>query len=161
MIKRDSLSLLSCLPLMVLMAWQGGSCKSTKTNNHATPNDNHSMNSNSTPTQSSEVKGNWGGQGIAIQLSDGGGEISFDCAHGRITEKIVLDSQGHFSARGGYVQEHPGPIRVEQDPKEEAATYKGSVSGDTMTLSVIISASQTIGPYTLTRGSQGRIRRCA
>jgi len=161
MIKRDSLSLFSCVPLMALMFWQGSSCNSTKANKNPAPNDNHSMNRNSSPSQSSNVKGTWGAQGIAMEVSDNGAEIGYDCAHGTITEKIVLDAQGRFSARGLHVREHAGPIRADEEQKGQPATYRGSVSGDTMNLTVILSASnETVGTFTLTHGKSGRLRRC-
>ncbi|HXM36996.1 MAG TPA: hypothetical protein VN920_17495 [Pyrinomonadaceae bacterium] len=160
MIKRGSLSLFSCVPLMVLMFWQGSSCNSTKANRNSAPSDNHSMNNNST-RQSSNVNGTWGAQGIAMEVTDNGAEISYDCAHGSITEKIVPDAQGHFSARGLHVREHPGPIRRDEDRRGQPATYRGSVSGDTMTLTVILSDSkETVGAFTLTYGKSGRVRRC-
>ena len=162
MIKRDSLSLFSCVPLLVLMFWQGSSCNSTKVNRNSARNDNHSLNRNSTPAQRSDVKGTWGAQGIVMEVTDNGAEIGYDCAHGSITEKIVLDAQGRFSARGRHVTEHPGPIRVGEEQKEQAATYGGSVSGDTMTLRVILSDSnETVGTFTLTHGKSGRLRRCS
>ena len=160
MIKRDSLSLFSCVPLMVLMFWQGSSCNSTKANKNSAPNDNHSMSNNST-RQSSDLKGTWGAQGISMEVTGNGAEIGYDCAHGSITEKIVLDGQGRFSARGRHVREHPGPTREGEDRSGQPATYRGSVNGDTMNLTVILSDSnETVGTFTLTQGKSGRIRRC-
>ena len=160
MIERDSLGLFSCVPLMVLMFWQGSSCNSTKANKNSPRNDNHSMNSNST-RQGSDLNGPWGAQGISMEVTDSGAEIRYDCAHGSITEKIVLDGQGHFSARGRHVTQHPGPTRDDEDQNGKPATYRGSVTGNTMNLTVVLSDSNdTVGTYTLTRGSGGRIRRC-
>ena len=161
MIKRDSLSLLSCLPLLVMIFWQGSSCNSTKANKTSARNDNHSMNSNSKPPQRSAATGGWGAQGIAMQVSDTGAEISYACAHGTITEKIVLDDRGNFSVHGRHVQERPGPTRIDDDQNGKPATYRGSVTGDTMSLTVILSDSnETVGTFTLTHGKSGRIMRC-
>src|SRR6266513_3205099 len=111
MMKRDSVSLFLCVPLMFLLFWQGASCKSTKANKTSTANENHSMNTNSSLPQGSNVKGTWGGQGISMEVTDGGAEINYDCAHGSIADKIVLDSQGHVSARGRHARILPGPTR--------------------------------------------------
>ena len=112
--------------------------------------------------QSSNVKGTWGAQGIAMEVTDNGAEIGYDCAHGSITEKIVLDGQGHFSARGRHVREHPGPTRIDEDQNGQPATYRGAVNGDTMNLTVTLTDSnETVGTFTLTRGRGGRLRRCA
>lgn len=161
MIKSDSLSLFSCVPLMVLMFWQGSSCNSTKAKKNSARNGNHSMNGNSTPSQSSDLKGTWGAQGIVMEISEKGAEVSYDCAYGSITEKIVLDGRGHFSAHGLHVTERPGAIRVGDEQKSRPATYRGSVSGDTMKLTVTLSDSnETVGTFTLTHGKSGRLRRC-
>ena len=161
MIQVNSLSVMLCLSL-ALTLWQGSSCHSSNLNKNgnSTRSESRSMNNNST-AQRSEVKGTWGAQGIAMEVSDNGAEIGYDCAHGSITEKIVPDAQGRFSARGLHVREHAGPIRADEDQKGQPATYRGSVSGDTMSLTVILSDSnETIGTFTLTHGKSGRLRRC-
>jgi hypothetical protein len=161
MIQVNSLSALFCLPV-ALVLWQSSSCHSSNLNKNgnSTRNDNHSMNSNST-RQGSEVNGLWGAQGISMEVTDSGSEISYDCAHGSITEKIVLDGRGNFSVRGRHVREHPGPVRNGEEQNGQPATYRGSVSGDTMSLTVILSDSkETVGSFTLTHGSSGRLRRC-
>jgi hypothetical protein len=96
-----------------------------------------------------------------MEVSDSGAEISYDCAHGSITEKIVLDAEGHFSARGRHLRERPGPIRVGDDRSGQAASYRGTVTGDTMNLTVTLTDSrETVGTFTLTHGKPGRLRRC-
>lgn len=163
MIQVNSLSVMLCLSL-ALTLWQGSSCHSSNLNKNgnSTRSESRSMNNNNNSTaQRSEVKGTWGASGIAMEVNDSGAEIGYDCAHGSITEKIVLDAQGRFSARGLHVKEHPGPIRVDEDQKGQPATYRGSVSGDTMNLTVILSDSnETVGTFTLSHGKSGRIRRC-
>jgi hypothetical protein len=161
MIKTGSLSLFSCLPLVALLFWQGSSCHSTKSNQSSAANNNHSMNSNSTPSPKVAAKGAWGAQGIVMEVTDNGAEISYDCAKGSITEKIALDDKGHFSVRGRHKGGHPGPTREDEDQSGQPATYRGSISGDTMTLTVTLSDSkETIGTFTLKHGSPGRLRRC-
>ncbi len=50
------------------------------------------MNANtSTSSQSRDLRGTWGGQSIAMEVTDAGATIEYDCAHGRITEKIAPD----------------------------------------------------------------------
>jgi len=68
MIKRDSLSLLSCVPLMVLILWQGSSCHSTRANKNSPRNENHSMNTNAPAPQSASLKGVWGAQGVSMEV---------------------------------------------------------------------------------------------
>lgn len=162
MIQVNSLSVMLCLSL-ALTLWQGSSCHSSNSNKTgvSTGNENHSMNNKNSTAQRSEVKGTWGGSGIAMEATDNGAEIGYDCAHGSITEKIVLDAQGRFSVSGRHVRERPGPIRVGDEQKGQPATYRGTVNGDTMNLTVILSdTDETVGTYTLTQGRSGRIRRC-
>ena len=103
----------------------------------------------------------WGGQGISLQINDKGAEIEYDCAHGTITEKIVPDGGAKFAVKGRHVRERGGPIRADQDDSGQPAIYRGSIDGDTMTLTVTLSESdEKVGTYTLTRGKVGRIRKC-
>src|SRR6185295_11576521 len=39
--------------------------------------------------------GNWGGQGVRLDVTRGEVTLEFDCAHGSI-EKILLDKRGSF-----------------------------------------------------------------
>jgi hypothetical protein len=107
-----------------------------------------------------DVEGLWGGQHISMEVTDDGATIQYDCGHGKITEKIVPDRRGKFSVKGVHVRERGGPVRQGED-HEEAASYVGSIKGDTMTLTVkLTEARDTLGTFTLTRGKAGRLVRC-
>ena len=162
MIKKEVLGAVFCLPLATMMLWQGSSCKSTKANLNSARSDNQSMSNNSTRQNTTDLKGTWGGDHISMNVTDNGAEINYDCAHGSITEKIVPDGQGNFVVKGLHVRERPGPVRKDDDLTGKPATYRGSVDGDTMKLTVTLSGSEeTVGSFTLTRGSSGRVRKCA
>lgn len=105
------------------------------------------------------VKGNWGGDQVSLNVSDDGGAIEFACAHGKITEPMVTDSNGKFSVKGTFVRERGGPTR-EGDEKGDEVTYSGSVQSETMTLKVVNSSGDTIGDFTLVRGKSVRLRKC-
>lgn len=159
MIKTDSLSVVLCLPL-IIMSWQGASCSSTKNFNR---NGNRSANVDTVVRKQGgpDLKGVWGGDHISMEVSDGGAEINYDCAHGNITERIVVDRDGQFTAKGTHSREHPGPIR-EGENSTEPATYSGKIDGDLMNLTVTLTRSQeSVGTFTLTRGKSGRVRKCA
>lgn len=172
MIERNLLGALFCLPL-ALVLWQGSSCHS----NHANANSNSArddrlsananansakVNNNSKTTQApADLTGIWGGDHISMEVTESGASINYDCAHGTISEKIVPDRDGHFAAQGSHVREHPGPVRLGEDATGQATTYRGSVDGDTMQLTVILSKSnETVGTFTLTHGKNGRVRKC-
>jgi hypothetical protein len=107
------------------------------------------------------ANGVWGGQGISLEINDGGAEINYDCAHGTINGKITPDREGKFVAKGLHAREHGGPVREEEKENGQAATYQGSIDGETMQLTVTLSATkENLGTYALTRGKSGRIRKC-
>lgn len=105
--------------------------------------------------------GPWGGIGIAMEVTDSGARIEFDCAHGTISEPIFLDSEERFDVKGLNFREHGGPIREGEESKGEPVRYVGQVTGDSMTLTIKPEGSDTaIGSYKLLRGKTGRIRKC-
>ena len=105
--------------------------------------------------------GQWGGTGINLIVGGDSSEIGYDCASGEITEKLKIDGSGNFRASGVHIRRRPGPEREDDPPARQPATYTGHVSGDTMSLKVVLSADgTTIGNYQLERGKIGRLRRC-
>lgn len=105
--------------------------------------------------------GVWGGNHVNLEVTDESAMLEFDCAHGSINQPILLDERGRFDAKGTYVAEGHGPARQGAEPESAAARYYGSVSGDTMTLTVELSgASGMKSSYTLTSGRQGKLWKC-
>ena len=103
----------------------------------------------------------WGGEHVRIEFNDGEAKVEFDCAHGTITDPLKPDSEGRFALNGSYVREGPGPIRLKFPRVSQPARYSGTIKGDEMSLSVTLNnTSQEIGTFTLTRGSEGLIRKC-
>ncbi len=107
------------------------------------------------------ASGVWGGEHVRMNVRADGASIEYDCAHGTIDETLELDAEGRFDAKGTHVREGPGPIRVGKLPPSRPARYTGRVSGDEMSLTLTLTdTSQVVGTYTLTRGSEGFIRKC-
>jgi len=105
--------------------------------------------------------GPWGALGIAMDVTESGARIEFDCAHGTIGEPILVDSEGRFDVKGLHFREHGGPIREGEESKGEPVRYVGQVTGDSMTLTIKSEGSDTaIGSYTLVHGKSGRLRKC-
>ena len=119
------------------------------------------MNANaSTPSPSRDLRGQWGGEHIAMEVTDAGATIEYDCAHGRITEKIAPDAEGKFEAKGVHTRERGGPVREGEDDGQPAI-YRGSIKDQTMTLTVeLTDNTESAGTFTLTQGKTGRIRKC-
>jgi hypothetical protein len=61
--------------------------------------------------------GVWGGTGAALEVTDQGGRIEFDCAHGVLEEVLDTDSAGEFRAAGTYAAERPGAQREDDPPR--------------------------------------------
>lgn len=103
----------------------------------------------------------WGGEHVRIEFNDGEARVEFDCAHGTITDLLKTDSEGRFSLNGTYVREGPGPIRLKAPRVSQPARYSGTIKGEEMSLTLTLTnTSQEIGTFTLTRGSEGLIRKC-
>ena len=154
---------------------QDNSCRGKTTNSNsaaragASPSAANAMTPDSTKTRPSttpttsaqrQLSGLWGGMHVTLESSEGGATLEFDCATGTIREPIVLDSAGHFDVAGSYNREGPGPVRqgVQTD---SSARYSGTVTGETMTLAVRLEGtSEPLLNLSLTRGKQGKIRKC-
>ncbi|MBD0370067.1 MAG: hypothetical protein ICV60_04480 [Pyrinomonadaceae bacterium] len=110
-----------------------------------------------TEDNSSIPAGIWGGEHIRLQITDKGAKVEFDCAHGTIDAPVVLNSKGRFDVGGGFVPERSRREEANNRP----ARYAGEVDDDTMTLTVTLTdSSEKVGPFTLNRGSQGRLFKC-
>jgi len=105
--------------------------------------------------------GEWGGEHISFDVTDGGGSIEFDCASGTIDRPITLDSEGKFDVEGKYITEHAGPVRDDEEGNGRTARYLGRVQEKVLTLTVTLKETDaTIGTFTLTQGSHGRVMKC-
>jgi hypothetical protein len=87
--------------------------------------------------------------------------VELDAAHGSTEGPLTLDAQGRFEANGTLVRERPGPARIgDEDAVGEPARYRGTLEGDTLTLTVTLTRPGTvIGPLTAKRGSPARLRK--
>lgn len=152
--------------LIAVMLLQGNSCKNSSVQNNSTnttvsSNQPKSSNVNSSPNPRALPNEIWGGTGISLEVTSDGGKLDYDCAHGTITEKIVLDHEEEFIVKGFHAKEHGGPVRENEDTAGQPAIYRGSISGDSMSLKVTLTdTDETVGTFALTRGKTGRVRKC-
>ena len=161
MITNNLLGALLCLVLTAVMFSQGSSCSNSKMRNDSDNSGNQAQNSNPSQKGSDSLVGLWGGDHISLEVAGSGATLDYDCAHGTITQKIIPDQSGKFEVKGFHMREHPGPTRQGEAADGEPATYKGSLNDKTMTLTVTLNKSdETVGPFTLTYGKMGRIRKC-
>jgi hypothetical protein len=105
--------------------------------------------------------GVWGGDHVSLTVTDAASHAELDCAHGEIPNQWVVDARHAFSVRGTFVREHGGPIRIDEVPDAHPADYVGSLTADTMVLTVQLSDTKdVIGTFTLIRGASGRVVKC-
>ena|SRR5215467_13355360 len=119
----------------------------------------HSANFACNKSVPSNAAGSWGGEHVFLQVSDNGGRLELDCAHGEISGPVTLDKKGNFDVPGTFSPEHGGPIRKDENTTAQTARYTGHIDGDTMTLK-IVRGEQESGPFTLTRNAQPRLTKC-
>jgi hypothetical protein len=111
------------------------------------------------PNGGAPVIGAWGATHAALTLTDTGGSIEYDCAHGALRSPVRPDAGGRFAIDGVHVREHGGPVRIGEVPDSLPARYVGRVSGNRMTLSVLV-GPDTLGPFELRRGAEPRLFKC-
>ncbi len=107
------------------------------------------------------AEGEWGGEGIALQVRESGATAEFDCAHGQITVPFTRDGQGRFALAGTLTLEHGGPIREGEPPDVHPARYSGQILGTWMKLQVQnLDSGVVSGPYSLRRDAPPQLRKC-
>lgn len=102
--------------------------------------------------------GVWGATGVRLEVDQATAAIEFDCAHGTLEGPLALDRVHRFATTGTFVRERPGPVPVEGVTPEDAQ-FSGQMDGDQLTLTVRV-GDEELGPFTLTHGRQGRLRKC-
>jgi hypothetical protein len=113
------------------------------------------------PLGSAELAGPWGGEHIALVVSESGATIEYDCARGTIDVPLRAVASGRFTASGTHIREHGGPVHEGEVPDVHPAEYTGLVRGDRMTLTVReTDTDTTIGTFTLRRGVDARVFKC-
>jgi len=113
----------------------------------------------SVPSAGAPVTGQWGGAHIGLTLDASGGQIVYDCAAGTIGP-VVPDSAGRFKTSGTHTPGHGGPVREGEVIPTHAATFAGTVRGETMTLEGRVDNDVELGPFTLRRGADAGVFRC-
>jgi hypothetical protein len=105
--------------------------------------------------------GPWGGPHIGIQVEADRASVEFDCAHGSMEQSIAPDNQGHFDVTGFYVQEHGGPILLDEPPDIHPARYTGHVYRKTMSITVTLTDTmEIVGRFTLFFGQSPYVTKC-
>jgi len=103
--------------------------------------------------------GVWGGEHINMKVGAKSAAIEYDCASGAINGPLDVGRDGSFNLRGVHRMERGGPVRADEKPNEQPATYTGSIKGNTMTLTVKVAGSDD-DTFTLEKGKPGELFKC-
>jgi hypothetical protein len=121
------------------------------------------------------MAGEWGGRRVSLTVTETGASIEYDCAHGTIDERVILDAEGRFDVRGTHEDESGGTLPATSVLEESgspggakgagahrrAARYTGRVEGRTLSLTVTLDESaQAFGTFSLTHGATARLYKC-
>ena len=105
--------------------------------------------------------GVWGGQHIRFEVTEGGANVEYDCAHGTVEGKIVVDARGRFSVYGLHYEEHGGPTRPGDDANGYRVRLSGRVGGSLMKLTVTRPGTrQLVGTFALARDREAAVFKC-
>jgi len=104
-------------------------------------------------------KGEWGGEHVRLTVEDGGAQVEFDCAHGRLDEPLALDQSGRFDVKGSLAGEG-GPIRKDDTESARPARYRGETDGQHMSLEVTLEGGESAGTFSLARGGRAKLVKC-
>jgi len=105
--------------------------------------------------------GLWGGEHISLEVTERGASVEYDCAHGTIDVKIVLDRRGRFNVPGTHVEERGGPVRENERLNSYPVRFTGRISGKKMGLTVTRSdTKKIIGSFTLVHGQEPLLVKC-
>ena len=105
--------------------------------------------------------GVWGGTHIRFEVTETGASVEYDCAHGTVEGKIVVDSQGRFNVYGLHYEEHGGPVRPGDDASGYRVRLSGRVGGSLMKLTVTRAGTRKIiGTYSLARDREPFLVKC-
>jgi hypothetical protein len=149
-----------CAGLLVTVLSQSGSCNGSSQQAQGAKNSNAAFVNSRMNANLLSPNETWGGEHVRLVTKPGGGELEFDCAHGDLTEDLKPDAQGNFDIAGTFAREG-GPTRSDDKSNGRAVRYVGRITQNSMTLQITFKDSnETSETFTLTRGSEGRLRKC-
>lgn len=107
------------------------------------------------------MPGVWGGEHIRFEVTETGAKVEYDCAHGTVEGKIVVDAQGRFNVYGLHYEEHGGPVRPGDDASGYRVRLSGRVGGSLLKLTVTRAGTRkVVGTFDLARDREPLIVKC-
>jgi hypothetical protein len=103
--------------------------------------------------------GSWGDDHVVLTVTDNGGRVEFDCAHGTLDHPLRLDDRGRFSVAGTFVP-NGGPVRTGEDSRSRPARYQGRLDRQKLEFTVTVEGQTGQGPFTVTLGKSPKLTKC-
>ena len=149
-----------CAVVLVTMLSQSGPCSGSSQQAESAKKSNAASVNSRMNTNLGNPDETWGGDHVRLVTKPGGGDLEFDCARGDLTEELKPDADGNFDIAGTFSREG-GPTRSDEKSNGRAVRYVGRISQNSMTFQIIFKDSnEKSETFTLTRGSEGRLRKC-
>ncbi len=105
--------------------------------------------------------GVWGGEHIRFEVTETGASVEYDCAHGTVEGKIVVDARGRFGVYGMHYEERGGPVRLGAREEGYRVRLSGAVGGSLMKLTVTRARTRkVIGTFSLARDREADLVKC-
>jgi hypothetical protein len=105
--------------------------------------------------------GVWGGEHIRFEVTERGADVEYDCAHGTVEGRIVVDRRGRFSVSGMHYEEHGGPSRPGGDAAGYRVRLSGVVGGSLLKLTVTRAGTRrVVGRFSLARDREANVVKC-
>jgi hypothetical protein len=102
--------------------------------------------------------GAWGGDHVLLTVTDNGGRVEFNCAHGTLDHPLRLDDAGRFNVVGTFAPEHAGPVLQPEDNRP--ARYAGRIDRDKIEFTVTLEGQTGRGPYTVALAKKPKLQKC-
>lgn len=107
------------------------------------------------------VPGVWGGEHIRFEVTGRGANVEYDCAHGTVGGKIVVNAEGRFDVSGLHYEEHGGPVRAGGEAPGYRVRLRGRVGGSLMKLTVTrADTREAVGTFDLARDREPMLVKC-
>ena len=107
------------------------------------------------------TQGVWGGEHIRFEVTERGANVEYDCAHGTVEGRIVVDRRGRFSVKGMHYEEHGGPSRAGEEEVAYPVRLSGVVGGSLMKLTVTRAGTRrVVGTFSLARDREANLVKC-
>ncbi|WP_310498724.1 hypothetical protein [Sandarakinorhabdus sp.] len=113
------------------------------------------------PSSPQQLAGIWAGDGFGLRPARIGYVVQGKCAAGKITGPVFPDRSGTFAATGYFNRQTSGYRLSDIAPRDQLASFKGKISGNTLVLIVRLADRPGETRYVLKRGAAIKFPDCS